>query len=73
MSDHTSRTYQNILHISGVLYSFLTIFGAILVGKNEYISGTILMIIGAAMTRITSEVEFRKQTQLLKEIVKKGR
>lgn len=73
MSDHTSRSYQNILHISGVLYSFLTILGAILIGKNEYISGTILMIIGAAMTRMTSEIEFRKQTQLLKEIVRKGK
>lgn len=67
MSHHTSRNYQNILHISGALYSFLMIFGAVLIGKNNYIIGILLMIIGAVMTRITSEIEFRKQTQLFKE------
>ena len=71
MSHHTSRKYQNILHISGALYSFLMIFGAVLIGKNNYIIGILLMIIGAAMTRITSEIEFRKQTELFKEFREK--
>ncbi len=66
MSHHTSRNYQNILHISGTLYSFLTIFGAVLIGKGNNL-GIIIMIIGAAMTRITSEIEYRKQEQLFKE------
>ena len=67
MNHHTSRKYQNILHISGSIYSFLMIFGAVLIGKNNYITGILLMIIGAAMTRVTSEIEFRKQTELFKE------
>jgi len=67
----TSRKYQNILHISGGLYSFLTIFGAVLIGKDNYLIGIILMTIGATMTRITSEIEFRKQTQLFKEFREK--
>lgn len=67
MSHHDSRKYQNILHISGSLYSFLTILGAVLIGKNNVIIGIVIMIIGAIMTRITSEIEYRKQTQLFKE------
>ena len=68
MSHHTSRRYQNILHISGTLYSFLTILGAVLIGGKENISlGITLMLTGAAMTRVTSEIEYRKQEQLFRE------
>jgi len=68
---HTSRKYQNILHVSGGLYSFLTILGAVLIGGRENIVlGIILMASGAAMTRVTSEIEFRKQTQLFREFRK---
>ncbi len=72
MSHHTSRNYQNILHISGGIYSFFTILGAVLIGKDN-ILGVPLMIIGAVMTRITSEIEYRKQEQLLNEFTKKDR
>ncbi len=68
MSHYTSRRYQNVLHISGTLYSFLTILGAVLIGGKENIGlGIILMATGAAMTRVTSEIEYRKQEQLFKE------
>ena len=68
MSHHTSRRYQNVLHISGTLYSFLTILGAVLIGGKENISlGIVLMVTGAAMTRVTSEIEYRKQEQLFRE------
>lgn len=71
MTHHTSRKYQSYLHISGILYSFLTIFGAILVGKNNYTIGITIMVIGAILARISSELEYRKQSQLFKEFREK--
>lgn len=67
MSHHTSRKYQNMLHTSGSIYALLTIIGAVLIGKDHTLIGIILMITGAAMTRVTSEIEYRKQIQLFKE------
>lgn len=62
-----SRSWQNILHITGVIYSSLTISGAVLIGSQNYTVGLTMMIIGAIAVRITSEVEFRKQCQLFSE------
>ena len=67
MVNHTSRKYQNILHISGSLYSILTILGALLIGKENYTLGLFLMAAGAIFIRITSEIEYQKQTQLFRE------
>ena len=61
-----SRKYQNILHVVGAAGSLLTIFGAVLVGAGTWY-GVILMLIGALFTRLTSEIEFRKQTLIVGE------
>jgi len=64
---HTSRGWQNILHITGTLYSVMTIGGAVLIGSQNYAIGVTMMFIGALATRITSEIDYRKWTQLFKE------
>jgi hypothetical protein len=61
-----SRNYQNTLHLVGATSSLLTIFGAVLVGAGSYY-GVILMLMGAIFTRLTSEIEFRKQTLIVGE------
>ncbi len=68
---HTSRGWQNIIHILGLTYSILTISGAVLIGSQNYMVGIVLMIIGAIATRMTSEVEFRKQQSLFDEKINK--
>ena len=61
-----ARSYQNILHTVGICASVLMIYGAVSVGKGESM-GVILMIIGAGCQRITSEIEFHKQTKIVGE------
>lgn len=64
---HTSRGWQNILHICGIINSVLTVVGAVLIGGQNYSIGIIMMVIAAAVLRVTSEVDYRKWQQLIKE------
>ena len=61
-----SRQYQNILHLVGATSSFLTIFGVFVMGAGN-MWGVVLMIIGAIFTRISSEIEFRKMREIVRE------
>ncbi len=61
-----SRQYQNLLHCIGAMSSLLTIFGAVMVGAGN-ILGLLLMICGAIFTRISSEIEFRKMREIVRE------
>lgn len=71
MNHHTSRKYQNIIHIMGTIHSFLMIFGAVIVGSGNIVSGGMIMVTGSVVMRISAELEYRKQTQLFKEFSKK--
>lgn len=62
-----SRSYQNILHIVGILASITIISGAVLVGKGDTIYGIFIMIIGALFQRVSSEIEFQKMGALIEE------
>lgn len=64
---HTSRGWQNILHICGIINSVLTVIGAVLIGSQKYSIGIIMMIIAAIVLRITSEVDYKKWRELIKE------
>ncbi len=61
-----SRSYQNILHFVGATSSFLTIFGVFVVGSGNML-GIVIMLMGAIFTRISSEIEFRKMREIVRE------
>lgn len=61
-----SRAYQNILHVVGTTSSVITILGVIKVSEGNF-WGIVLMFIGAAFTRISSEIEFQKIRKIIKE------
>lgn len=64
-----SRDYQNILHGVGTMSSVLMIYGAIIIGSGNFF-GVLIMITGAGFQRISSEIEFRKMSCLIKEGIK---
>lgn len=64
---HTSRGWQNIIHVCGVINSVLTVFGAVLIGSQNYGVGVAMMVVGAVVLRITSEVDYHKWRELIKE------
>ncbi len=61
-----ARNYQNALHFVGATSSFLTIFGVFVMGSGNA-WGIALMVIGACFTRISSEIEFRKMREIVRE------
>jgi len=61
-----ARNYQNALHFVGATSSFLTIFGVFMVGSGD-VRGILLMIFGAILTRVSSEIEFRKMREIVRE------
>lgn len=61
-----SRQYQNVLHLVGATSSFLTILGVFVVGSGN-MWGIVVMLAGACFTRISSEIEFRKMREIVRE------
>jgi hypothetical protein len=61
-----ARNYQNLLHFVGATSSFLTIFGVFIVGSGN-MWGIVIMLTGAIFTRISSEIEFRKMREIVRE------
>ncbi len=61
-----ARKYQNALHFVGATSSFLTICGVFMLGSGN-VYGLIVMIMGAILTRISSEIEFRKMREIVRE------
>jgi len=61
-----SRALQNYLHIVGIVASTCIILGAVTIGAGNFV-GILIMIVGAILQRVTSEIEFRKQTGIVGE------
>ena len=65
-----SRSLQNCLHIVGVIASTFIILGAVTIGKGD-MNGILIMVFGAILQRLTSEIEFQKQTNIVGEKMEK--
>jgi len=50
----------------GIIASVCMIFGAVTIGMGNFI-GILIMVVGAILQRVTSEIEFRKQTGIVGE------
>lgn len=63
----SSRYYQNVIHIIGGLHGISLILTGVFVGKDNYVIGLMFATFTLLSSRISSEMEYRKQIEILKE------
>lgn len=64
---HNSRSWQNIQHVTGGIYSIVLILTGVMAGKSEYWWTMFFGLVTFTLARISSEVDYQKMKSIIKE------